>query len=208
MGATSWYYFTPHRSDPEEALQRLRAETFSRGEYVDVTGPLENVLRRMAQRFGRDPDSPEVRSEIDLTLRIQRAIETGDIRGLSRGDRSLVQRARAMSEFARMLGAAPPRRHDQRPRSIEELLELAAECGTHSILDIEHVARRPGFAVAAPMTLASLRRVFGTAEPTHDQVEDRWADIAERLGRWQARYLVVHDDRHPKEYAFVGCSGD
>jgi len=208
MGATSWHYYTPHGEDPEEALQRLRAEVFSRNEYVDVTGPLENVLRKMAKRFGQDPDSPEGRAWIDSSVRIQRAIETGDLRGLPRGDQSLVRRVRALGQIAHSLGAAPPPSRERRPRTIEELLEWAAECGTHSILDIEHVAPRLGFSVAAPMTPASLRRVFGIIEPTHDQVEARWEEIAERLARWQARYLVVYRDGKPDEYAFIGCSGD
>jgi hypothetical protein len=58
------------------------------------------------------------------------------------------------------------------------------------------------------MTLASMRRAFGTAEPTRDQVEQHWSDVAEQLGRWQARYVVVYRDGQPHEYAFIGCSGD
>ena len=92
--------------------------------------------------------------------------------------------------------------------TIDELLEAAAESGTHSVLDIEHVGTRLGFAVAAPMSPTSTRRMFGTPEPTHEQVEDRWQDIAERIGRWQARYLAVFRDGKPHEYAFIGCSGD
>lgn len=208
MGATSWHYFTPYGTDPEEALQRLRAEVFARGAYIDVTGPVEDALRRTFQRFGEDPDSPAVRARIEENLRLQRAVETGDMGVLSRADRSFVRRVRVFGWFARLLGAAPPLVHGQRPRSIDELLELAAESGTHSILDIEHVAPRSGFAVAAPLTPASLARVFGTAEPTHGQVEEHWADIAEELDRCQAHYLVVYQDSRPHEYAFIGCSGD
>jgi hypothetical protein len=32
--------------------------------------------------------------------------------------------------------------------------------------------------------------------------------VAGRLDRGQARYLTVHLDGRPHEYAFVGCSGD
>jgi hypothetical protein len=208
MGATNWHYFTPHRDDPEDALQRLRADVFSSGDYTDVTGPLQDVIRNRVRRLGQDPNDPAVRANIDQSLRIQHAIETGDMRGLSRGDRSFVQRVRAFGQIARTLGAAPPPSRGRRPRSIAELLDLAAECGTHSILDIEHVAPRLGFGVAAPISPASLRRVFGIAEPTHNQVVENWANIAERLGRWQARYLVVYNNGRPEEYAFIGCSGD
>jgi hypothetical protein len=40
------------------------------------------------------------------------------------------------------------------------------------------------------------------------QVEDHWLEVAEPLHRWHARYLVVHRDGKPDEYAFVGSSGD
>src|SRR5262245_27975609 len=172
MGATSWRYFTPHQSDAEAALQALRAAVFARGEYVDPTGPMEDLLRRTARRFGQDPDAPEVRRHIEHDLRVQRAVETGDLRGLPPGDRALARRIREFMRVAARFGAASPPQRGRRPRSIEELLEWAAECGTHSVLDIEHVAPRPGFAVAAPMTSASVRRVFGTAGPTRAQVEE------------------------------------
>jgi hypothetical protein len=204
MGATSWHYYTPYRADPEEALQRLRADVFSRGDYVDVTGSLGSALRATARRFGHDPDAPDVRTAMGHNLRLQRAIETGDVRGLTRGDQALVRRVRALQS----LGEEPPHGRGRRPRSIAELLERAGECGTHSIIDIEHIAPRPRFAAAAPLTSASVRRLFGTAEPTHAEVEARWEDAAERLGRWQARYLAVYRDGRPHEYAFIGCSGD
>lgn len=208
MGATSWRYFTSYQPDPEAALQALRAEVFARGEYVDPTGPMKDLLRQTARRFGQDPDSPEVQRQIENDLRVQRAVETGDLGGLSRADRALAKRLRAIGQLVGQLGAALPAPGGARPGSIAELLERAAECGTHSVLDIEHAAPRPGFGVAAPLTTAAVRRVFGTAEPTRDQVEQRWQDIAEPLGRWQARYMVVYRDGQRDEYAFIGCSGD
>jgi hypothetical protein len=38
----------------------LRSEVFARGEYVDLTGSLEDKLRQTYRRFGEDPDSPAV----------------------------------------------------------------------------------------------------------------------------------------------------
>jgi hypothetical protein len=208
MGATSWHYYTGYREDPEEALQRLRADIFARGEYVDVTGPLNDVLRNTARRLGQDPDAPEITTIIDSSLRLQRAIDTGDTRGLSRRERSLAERVRALGALTGSPGASASPRRGRRPRTIAELLERAAECGTHSILDIEHVGRRPRFAIAAPLTASTRTRVFGTAEPDHGQVEEHWEQVAESLGRWQARYLVVYRAGQPDEYAFIGCSGD
>jgi len=208
MGATSWRYYTPHRASAEEALQHLRAEVFARGEYVDPTGGMEDQLRQMCRRFGEDPDSPAVRGQIDDALRLQGAIDTGDVSGLPAAERGLARRVRAFGWFARLLGAAGPPTRGRRPSSIEELLEMADESGTHSILDIEQVARRPGFGVAAPMSPTALNRAFGTTEPTHAQVEDNWDGVVDGLDRWQCRYLTVFLDGRPHEYAFIGCSGD
>jgi hypothetical protein len=210
MGATSWHYYTPYQNDPDEALQRLRADVFARGDYVDVTGPLNNVLRNTARRFGQDPDDPAVRSIIESSLQLQRALDSGDTRGLSRSVRSKVRKVRAFQSLA--LGApsihANRWRERERPRSIAELLEWAAECGTHSVLDIEHVAARTRFGVAAPLSHVSRMRIFGIAEPGHEEVEQHWEQVAEGLGIWRARYLVVYRNGQPHEYAFIGCSGD
>ena len=209
MGATSWRYYTPYRPDPEGALQALRAAVFARGEYTDLTGPPADALRNLARRLGQDPDAPEVQRQIDQHQRLRRAIETGDTQGLSRADRAFVQRVREMTRLAEQLGATPaPRRRGGRPRTIDELLEQAAESGTHSVLDIERVGARPGFGVAVPLSPTAVRRAFGSVEPTREQVEEGWAGVAERLGRWQARYLVVYHDGRPAEFAFIGCSGD
>jgi hypothetical protein len=139
--------------------------------------------------------------------RNQRYLATGDeqdLKSIPRGKRAALKRARELMELT---GQAPQQKRTQ-PGTIEELLEQAAECGTHSILDIEHVAKRLGHSVAAPLSAGQLERVFETREPTHDQVEERWSDIAESLGPWQAYYFIVYHKHSPREYAFIGCSGD
>ncbi|MEZ6139244.1 MAG: hypothetical protein R3B84_01615 [Zavarzinella sp.] len=208
MGASSWRYYTGYHNDPETALQALRTEVFARGEYIDPTDSIDETLRQNAHRFGQDPNSPEVQAEIDSAVRLQQAIRTGNTHGLSRKERALVERLRAFGQLAGQFGAVPPATDGDRPRSIDELLERAAESGTHSILDIEHTSSQPGFGLAVPLTIAQVRRVFGTTKPTHDQVELQWTEIAELLERWHARYMVVFCDEHPSEYAFIGCSGD
>jgi hypothetical protein len=208
MGATSWRYYTPYQPDPAAALRALREDVFARGDYVDLTGSMADRLRQTARRFGQDPDAPEVRQQIDEHLRLQQAIDTGDTHGLPPAMRGFARRVRQFTQFAARLGATPPPRAGRRPRSIEELLDQAGECGTHSVLDIEEVARRPGLGVASPLSPTAIRRMFSTGEPTRAQVEEHWADVAESLDRLQARFLTVYLDGQPHEYAFVGCSGD
>jgi hypothetical protein len=49
--------------------------------------------------------------------------------------------------------------------------------------------------------------VFGTARPTHDQVEARWSGVTESPRREHACSLVVFRDGQPDEY-FIRVSGD
>jgi hypothetical protein len=94
------------------------------------------------------------------------------------------------------------------PASIQELLRNNAESGTHSILDIFGIADEPTFGAATPVPDEELRRVFGTTQPTVDDVESVLADFAENLERWQAVYFIVYKDGQPYEIHFEGCSGD
>jgi hypothetical protein len=111
-------------------LQRLRADVFARGEYVDPCGGMGDRLRQMYRRFGEDPDSPAARRRIGDGRRLQRAIDTGDVSGLPSGERDVARRIREFGRIARLMGANVPT-PGRRPGSIEELLELAEESGTH-----------------------------------------------------------------------------
>jgi hypothetical protein len=145
-----------------------------------------------------------------------RAAVSGDFDGLTAQERQAAELLRPLYQMAQAGGLAddvdgegprvfPP---GHRPETIEELLEMVAEDGTHSVLDIEHTGPRPGFGVATRMPSRRIAEVFDTHEPTHDQVEEHWSEVAEGLDRWEAYYLTVYHDGTPHEYAFIGCSGD
>jgi hypothetical protein len=210
MGASNWHHFTEYRPDPGEALRRLRQEVFAAGRYqCPAVAPLDRI-RRLYQDAGAGADSPECREALVRHEAMRRALETGseaDLRRLSRSDRAVVRRTRV---FQQMVGAfgAPPRPPGRQPRTIEELLDQAAESGTHSVLDITRTAARRGDGAAAPLPGRELRQIFGTERPTREQVEERVEDVWERLSPWQAYYVVTHRDGRPEGYAFVGCSGD
>jgi hypothetical protein len=169
---------------------------------------VEETVRQAAGRFGDALDAAEVQSSVDEAVRFQHAIQTGETRGLSRSEQAVVKLLREIEAFTTRLGVRPPTVGGGKPGSIDELLDRAAECGTHSILDIERTARRSGFGVATPLSQTALRRAFGTSEPTHAQIEEHWASVSDQLGPWQARYAAVYDDGQPHEYVFIGCSGD
>lgn len=95
------------------------------------------------------------------------------------------------------------------PRSIDEAVAIAAESGTHSILDIERCSQTPDFGVAWLLSPARRKRLFGTEEPTADDLERvGWTTPAEDLERWQAVYFPLYDGGQPIKLVFVGCSGD
>lgn len=226
MGASGWRYYTPYRDDPEAALQELRQRVFDEGDYSIGFGGFTKVNGSGAFDGGGFPGMPAgfdplagVRSmagQNPMMARLLRAAESGDFSGLSGEERQAAQQFRTLLNAFSPPGQGP-RLHDpddeddepgDRPGSIDEALEMAAEGGTHSILDIPNTGRRRGFGVATPYPPRAVEQVFGTLQPTHEQVEESWGDVAERLERWEAHYLVVYDNGTPAEYAFIGCSGD
>jgi hypothetical protein len=208
MGATTWCYYTPHHHVPAAAFRAVCAEVFARGDYVRPPESIDDLLPPTVRRLGQKPGSPEQQRQIEKELQVHRAVETGDMSGLSPALRAFAMQIRGLRQATGRHGAERGRRPTKRPGSIRELLNRAGESGTHSILDIERVSEDPGFGVAAPLPPNSVRQAFGTETPTHEDVERHWPDVAERLGRWHSCYLVVFRDGEPHEYAFIGCSGD
>jgi len=95
-------------------------------------------------------------------------------------------------------------------RSIDDLREAFGEEGTHTIIDIAGINEKPDFGVAYPAPQEVMQEVYGTARPTHKDIEAKFGHISEALNieRWQAIYLMVFENDIPKEIYFEGCSGD
>ena len=91
MGATSWRYYTPHQPTLESALEALQAEVFARGDYVQPIGSIDDILLPTVRRLGRNPDSPDQRQQVEMELRVHRAVETGDMSGLSPAIRAFAE---------------------------------------------------------------------------------------------------------------------
>jgi hypothetical protein len=93
--------------------------------------------------------------------------------------------------------------------TIDELLEMCAEDGTHSILDImQGVSEGPEFGTAFPMPDAVKRDLYGTTTPTREQVDAKMHERADDLERWSCWYVIVSKNGKPDEIYFEGCSGD
>jgi hypothetical protein len=179
MGASSWVYFAPYDPDFNEALWRLRRVTFIKGDY---SGP-----RFMSGTEAADLTDTEVQAAAAAFLGIEA--------------RDLV----ALDPLAR----ERPGPRDELDRRINRVLHLTLDRGTHSILDMTHVADRPGLAVVAPLSSSDLTRVLGTSRPTKALIAAAVRPLAELRGRWQGSLAVVHDaTSRPVELCFLGRSGD
>lgn len=91
--------------------------------------------------------------------------------------------------------------------SIDDALQEAAEDGTRSILDLDHVAAQPEFGAVAPLAPDVLQQLYGTTQPTRAMVEQKM-DFLEDVERGQGVYLVVYKDGRPDEIFFAGYSCD
>lgn len=169
-----------------------------------------------------DPDP-----KVALRRLRQEAFETGDylapggILPFSRGSNavsSLPLRMQFLLVVLRTVSAVATAIHwlargGRQPRSIDELLAMARENGTHSILDITHTSDIPEFGAATLLSKRAHLECFGTLTPTRAQVDAaltaRDGELGDRIRRWQAVYFIAHDeDGTPVDYVFLGASGD
>ena len=91
--------------------------------------------------------------------------------------------------------------------SIEDAREDAAEDGTRSILDLDHVAGEPEFCAAAPLPDETLLELFGTTTPTRAVVEQNM-NFFEEIERGHGVYVVLYRRGRPDELFFAGYSFD
>jgi hypothetical protein len=92
------------------------------------------------------------------------------------------------------------------PQSIEELIEMNAEMGTHSIIDIHEISEEPGFGVIAPMPEKMVTNMFGTHRPNHSQIESKVDELFMNIRA--CYYVLVYKNDSPDEIFFIGFSGD
>ncbi len=91
--------------------------------------------------------------------------------------------------------------------SIDEVMENAAEDGTRSILDLDHVSEFPEFCAVAPLSANELQELYSTPQPTREMVEQNM-DFLENVERGQGVYIVLYQDGQPREILFAGYSFD
>ncbi len=98
-------------------------------------------------------------------------------------------------------GDSPGKGH----RSIDEARNAAAEEGTRSILDLDHIAEEPEFCAASPVPPEQLEELFGTRKPTREEFN---LEILGEVERGHGIYVVLYRDGAPDEIFFGGYSFD
>jgi len=103
--------------------------------------------------------------------------------------------------------------------SIKETFNDFDGTGTRSIIDIMRVADEPDGCTASPLPEEDLILAFETIRPTRDMVEKAFvrhsyaaeqtiAPILGRIGRGEARYVIVYEEGKPSQIFFMGYSFD
>lgn len=95
------------------------------------------------------------------------------------------------------------------PETIEDLIKIQAESGTHCILDIDGIAEKPEFRKAYPIRRATLEMIFETSQPSKGEVEKRLNKLWNILAPiWAAGYFATYRDGNPHEWFIFGVTGD
>jgi len=181
MGSSGWSYFTPYQEDIAQALQELRQRVFEAGDYQQYW------------LYNEVPD--EVFEELD-ELEPQEWRQPGQ---------QLLEAFAHVLERKHISAELPPV-----PQTINEVLERNGLDGTHSILDIDHIASQPEARAASPLPHETLLNLFGIERPTRAMIEEGVAanSVYGELPTWQAVYIIVYQDDSPSEIFFSGFSGD
>ncbi len=91
--------------------------------------------------------------------------------------------------------------------SAEAARAAASASGTRSILDMMRVGAGSDFGTVAPLDEMELMDLFGTAQPTAEDVEDS-DELFDQLERGQGVYVVIYEDDEPSQLFFGGYSYD
>ena len=188
----------PYEADISAALRRLREDVFARGDYVFGDGITDDqrkaILEKMQPEL--DPWMQKVREQaatLSEPIKTQYLEMCGRIKG-------------------EIMGVSKPSQKPKRkPKTIEKLLEIQAESGTHSILDIAGISSEPQFGSISPFPRTKLVEFFGSETPSHDEIEEVHdsGSFEEFVSeRWQGIYIIAYRDGSPSEIFFAGCSGD
>ena len=93
------------------------------------------------------------------------------------------------------------------PADIDEAVGRCGEQGTHSILDIAAFSLVPGPGLACLVGRPQLQALFGTVQPSREDVDDRRFALVHTLEEGEARVMVVYEQGEPSRLYFEGLTG-
>lgn len=96
---------------------------------------------------------------------------------------------------------------DEHPASIEKAIELGAESGTGSLLDIVTVSEAPEICAVCPVDTEELLKFFDTERPTIEQIE-KSASFWASFDRGEARAVTLYENGQPARICFAGWTID
>lgn len=179
MGASGWSYRVPYDDDLDRVLAALQAKVLRDGDYLGWWMPTPFA--------GPVPDEALAGMLDEVMFDLP-------------GGLSDVMLARVQEDAERIR-----RRED--PVYPDAVRVLAADMGTHSIIDMAGVGADPDWDVVAPLDPDVLERTLGTTQPTPERVEEHLGDI-EVMRDYGGTYVVGFTAGEPTDIFFTGISGD
>ncbi len=105
--------------------------------------------------------------------------------------------------FQEMVNAAR-----ERAKTIDGLLEIVGDSGTHTILDIQHVSKAPGYSFITQATREELLAWFGTEKPSKESISVLVQDYEYLIDCHHNCFVILYDGDQPSEICFFGVTGD
>lgn len=143
MGADGWQCFMPYQPDISVVLREARHEKF-RKRYEGRVSRADAIAKE--KEWLNDPIIPVIYPDPGEQQRVRKAIE---------------------ERIAHLETMPQPTNLDEQ---IAELLDISAENGTGSILDMNGVSEQPEYFKVSPLPASELNHIFGTDKPDHDMV--------------------------------------
>jgi hypothetical protein len=181
MGASAWHARVSYQDDIGAALQQARWDAYRRGD------------------FYRMPPNEKARSMGEEEYVAWGIAQT---------------RASVPAELADVEWSGDEHRDEWRAAQVvvtgpDSLVDAQPFSGTHSVIDMTHVADEPEYSAVSPAPQEYLMELFGTTRPTVAAIEAAMERHAlDGFGRWCGMYLVGYTDDMPTDIFFVGYSGD
>ncbi|OQA88270.1 MAG: hypothetical protein BWY31_00432 [Lentisphaerae bacterium ADurb.Bin242] len=95
----------------------------------------------------------------------------------------------------------------EKTATIEKAIELGAECGTGSLLDIVSVSDSPELCSVCPVSREDLLEFFGTERPSFAEIE-KCMPFWESFDRGEARAVTLYENGKPAKICFAGWTID